>query len=321
MATNDVHQNSSFISLILPINNTASFRNSSMTFNTSTGPKPLSSNQTIFVVIRAIIAIVGSIGNLCLLTAAWKDRTSRPGTRILILNLAATSLLHVTLGQPVAMAYQYRSLPNPCPFSIFGVLLVTTANWSDVSLAFNRMVAVCYPHYYSQMSTRKAGCALWIGTWSLGGVIVGLIASGLGSEFREVRSGVCIPVTTSLFGGIMSFATLPVPLVVFGLVILRIMVALLAEHKRRNRVAVAPASRKRGVNRKRALARAMIASFAWCLCSTVPYTIIFNLFPQFSVNYPDGAGILRLVFWSEYAINPVSFGTRTGQLFQNLCIC
>ena len=307
----DLHANSSTLTFLPPINNTAFFRNSSMTFNSSTHRKHQSSNNTTVIAIRTIIAVVGTIGNLCLLAAAWKDRTSRAGTRVLIINLAASSFLFVAPGQAVMMVYLYSPLANPCPFFIFDTILATAANWSDVSLAFNRMIAVCYPHHYRRVSSCKAGGLICAVTWLLSGLIVGLSASGFGSWFKEVRPGLCLPVAASPLGTFWTMAMTPIPIAVFGLIILRITVTFVAERKTGNRLAPvnvpSAASKQKGTDRKKALARAMIASFAWCFCSTVPYLVIASFIPTFTARYPVALEALRLVFISEYAINPVNF--------------
>ena len=72
------------------------------------------------------------------------------------------------------------------------------------------------------------GCIICGATWLIAFAIVGLIASGLGLHYRENGQVVCDSIVINGFGNFMSLFSVLVPVCVFGVVAVRVRVAILA---------------------------------------------------------------------------------------------
>ena len=109
------------------------------------------------LVVRALIIGVGVVGSLFLLVAVSNDRTSKLGTRLLIINIAIAAFLAMVVGQTGTNIYIYFHISGSCSFHVINSILIdiVAANWAEVTLALNRMIAVCYPHQYNRFSSGK----------------------------------------------------------------------------------------------------------------------------------------------------------------------
>ena len=83
-------------SVDIPVRFNGSFYNGTIR-NVTTGVHSTQSGSCA-IGLRIAIGLVRVFGNLCLLIAAWKDRNTCAGTRLLIINIAVTSLLIVGTG-------------------------------------------------------------------------------------------------------------------------------------------------------------------------------------------------------------------------------
>ena len=109
-------------------------------------------------------------------------------TRLLIFNIAIDASLTMVVGQVGSNINMYFHISGACPFHNVTRILGVVANWADVALAINRLIAVCFPFLYTHFASGKVGGSVCGLTWLIGIVVVILLRSGIGSFFKEVRS-------------------------------------------------------------------------------------------------------------------------------------
>ncbi|GAV08337.1 hypothetical protein RvY_18047 [Ramazzottius varieornatus] len=265
---------------------------------------PRLGGETFVFAARHIIIIIGSVGNLCLLMAAWKERISRTGTRILLINMATAAFLRQAFVQSGVLVFTYKHIANSCPFYAFGNVVVAVANWAELALSINRVFAVSYPHLYKRISA--IGVSLWVCavTWMVGIIITVLLGLGGGSQYKEMHSGTCVPVIKNGFGNFLTVAMTLLPISLSGLAIVRILSTFVKKRRARHRAVSVNPQQRRVSLRTLALARTMVVSFSWCFVSVVPWLVILNLFPKFPVTHPLATEALRLLAAAEYTVNP-----------------
>lgn len=240
---------------------------------------------------RVAITVVGLVGNGTLCAAILKDRSMKPGTRILVLNLSTTSMLLMAPGQLGLAVYNYYGIPYSCPFTALGYVFHPVTNWADVALSANRMVAVMYPHHYTHLASVKCTSFVCVVVWLFGITLVAVITSGVGTSFQEVQPGACVLFATSKFGTVMVMFVSTIPICVCGLIIASLVIHLLVHRREQSRslnVQATKSTRRTVVHRRTlALAKVMIASFIWCLISTLPFYIGAYAFATFLAKSPD----------------------------------
>ena len=267
-----------------------------------------SSNRDIVnFALRAALITIGIFWNLLLILAVWNDRALRLGTRLLVINAALCAFLTMAVGQVGFNAYFYSRQSGACHVFIVNLITGTVANWAEVALAINRLVAVCYPQHYNRVASTSFGTLLCGLTWLIGASVIGFMGSGIGSSFREVQPGYCLPVITSAFGQFCLLMAAFVPDIAQLLLVLRITVDVFATRRSSAVVPAVPSPpwKTRGQKRKLRLLQAMVTSCLWCSCATLPWIVVSAFFPKALARGSLVVDALRLLYASEYAINPV----------------
>ncbi|GAV02273.1 hypothetical protein RvY_12863 [Ramazzottius varieornatus] len=211
-------------------------------------------------------------------------------------------------GQLGLAVYNYYGIPYSCPFTALGYVFHPVTNWADVALSANRMVAVMYPHYYTHLASVKSTSFVCMVVWLFGITLVAVITSGVGTSSREVQPGACVLFATSKIGTVMVMFVSTIPVCVCGLVIASLVIHLLVHRRAQScplNVQVTKSARQTVVHRRTlALAKVMIASFIWCLISTLPFYIGAYAFATFLAKSPRLSEALKIFATTEYSVNP-----------------
>ena len=117
----------------------------------------------------------------------------------------------MVVGQVGSNISMYFHISGACPIHNVTRILGVVANWADVALAINRLIAVCFPFLYTHFASGKVGGSVCGLTWLIGIVVVVLLRSGIGSFFKEVRSIWFLSVITSGFGQFLLLMSAFVP--------------------------------------------------------------------------------------------------------------
>ena len=288
-----------------------SVSSSSNTSNSSTADHPslIGWSTTYFS-----LCVIAACTNSALLIAVIRDRNSTLATRILIGNLAIAALLLSVIFFPGAaitiLVRTYVSTQSPNFCAIFSAILFTVQAsicWAEVCIAVNRLVAICFPYHYNlHWKGQKSSILLIAGAWTISVIIGALVGTGTGAKIVSVADGNCGMRAMNNFGQFVIFSVNIIP---YGIASLCSVVIFATVWCRARSAKVGPRNdqRERNIKRRLVVARAITASIIWCLICTIPLMIITTKFPYLIARDPALARWLKLLYVSEYAVNPVSF--------------
>ena len=161
-----------------------------------------------------LIAIVGTLGNLLVLTVIFAHIRFSTVSNILIANLASVDLLTACVLIPGDI---YRHLCRRMGYCnvdktfvmmhrILAQFVVTAASTSLFVIAMERFIAIAFPFRYKTLFTKKRAIACAVITWILGTVITGIF-HGLKIAFiQNIYCIFLILVTFFLYIYILSIA-------------------------------------------------------------------------------------------------------------------
>ena len=145
------------------------------------------------IVADGLIAIVGTVGNLLVLTVIFVHIRLSTVSNILIANLASVDLLTAFVLIPGGL---YRHVCNRMGYCrvnkvfvlshrILAQFVVTAASTSLFVIAMERFIAIAFPFRYKSLFTRKRAIACALLTWTLGALITGIF-HGLNIVYIQV---------------------------------------------------------------------------------------------------------------------------------------
>ncbi|GAV00040.1 hypothetical protein RvY_10950-2 [Ramazzottius varieornatus] len=250
--------------------------------------------------------VVAAVFNLSLLIAVLNDRTSHPGPRLLIANLAFSSFLLSTiflLPIDVGVHTGYRI---PCaPYYVGFHLTMVVCSWADVALSVNRVIAICFPHHYDRCKTVKVSLILAIAPWLLAAVFVILAELKIGSVFVLAAGRGCSKRLLNRLGTFLNFMEVIGPCVIVVLASLVVFYSTQLRKRKDSSGDMVSVRLTRLIRRRLIIAKAMGLSALWCILCVAPPTVIVNLYPQVLSIHPTMGKWLRTTTVAEYAVNPV----------------
>ncbi|GAU87546.1 hypothetical protein RvY_00376 [Ramazzottius varieornatus] len=274
---------------------------------------PSPSSITSWFVLSTTFHLFGGLTNLSLIIAAYNDRQSRPGSRLLVANLAfAGFLLSLVLsfGVTVATYFSYLGLtwllphPGHCVFYAMYQVAIAATSWADVCLAVNRLAAICFPHQYNRVGSRKVSALMIAIAWAISIIDIGLHSSGkFGGLLERSSNGLCSLRVTERRGGFLVFLTVVIPYALVGVASVPIFITAFIKI-RAARMSPQPQRRGTVLKKRLVIAKAMLASLIWCCLCAVPYTAVWSVAPRLFVQYQGLTYWLKVGFVAEFAINP-----------------
>lgn len=140
-----------------------------------------------------LIAIVGTLGNLLVLTVIFVQIRFSTVSNILIANLALVDLLTASVLIPGdihrhvcdRMGYCHVDKTFVLIHRILAQFVITAASTSLFVIAMERFIAIAFPFRYKSLFTRKRAIACAVLTWTLGTVITGIF-NGLKIVYIQV---------------------------------------------------------------------------------------------------------------------------------------
>ena len=127
----------------------------------------------IVFVFKILVDIIGSLANSCLLIVCYlKHQTDPNGVNLIIFQLVTCWLLLDLIVFPIndVMTFLYRfGYHAPHAYCVFNMtatsVLMGMANWTEVCLAINRVMAICVPLHYNRCSSRKVIFCMLLTVW------------------------------------------------------------------------------------------------------------------------------------------------------------
>ncbi|XP_078363784.1 alpha-1A adrenergic receptor-like [Oculina patagonica] len=140
-----------------------------------------------------LIAIVGTLGNLLVLTVIFVHIRFSTVSNILIANLASVDLLTACVLIPGDMYRHVCDRMGYCDVDktvvlmvkILAQFVVTAASTSLFVIAAERFIAIAFPFRYKTLFTRRRAIACAVLTWVLGAIITGVF-NGLNIVYIQI---------------------------------------------------------------------------------------------------------------------------------------
>ena len=206
-------------------------------------------------------------------------------------------------------------------------LLIGLANWTEVCLAMNRVLAICLPHQYSKLSSRRVVLGMLLATWLMVGFIGPDGAYPWGGQFMVIFINQCVFVSYGRLGDFFVSMVMFVPMGLTGTCCAIILAksALVQRQQRRAVVviaaapavaAVATGSRRPGghsphTQRRLEIAVLLFTSFLWGAACDTPWTVMVQTsYSHLFIEYPILAVWVHFIIDAQYSISPVSCVTR-----------
>ncbi|GAV01358.1 hypothetical protein RvY_12082 [Ramazzottius varieornatus] len=259
-----------------------------------------------WVGVNAVLHCFALLTNLTFVMVAVIDRTGLAGPRLLILNLAVCGLILSAGWYPATTFMAQRWQPDPppsCSFFAGTIFFVTATNWSDVPLAINRIVAICFPLYYRSFNTRLVSCVMIILSWVVPLALVLLTFFRIGAAFVGAPYGTCVIRALRPFGKIYSFVPAVIPFALVGLACCELFTAAHLKTRVSNKLSTRS---KRLLKRRLNIATAMLATLMWHVLMSFPIIYVSYGLPQVISQKPWLGNVIRGCTTLEFAISPKS---------------
>lgn len=132
---------------------------------------------TLWFIIFVGFCFVGALQNFSMVVVVWTNPTLRQGCGALLIHLSLTQALLFAIHYPIyAVLTLVKHLvkwdipQHWCPYVVMPQTLFSfVTNWTDVCLALNRLMAICFPHGYQscyrnhkKFSTIMILAAVWM---------------------------------------------------------------------------------------------------------------------------------------------------------------
>ena len=192
-----------------------------------------------------------------------------------------------------------------CPFFAFYNFLLIVTSWADVALAINRVVAVSLPHHYDSIASIRVTSIMTFIVWVIGSIVVSLMLLGKGLHYQQITPGSCLNIVTSGLGVFLTMAMNTIPVIIAGICSLVILGGVgcyrCTAGTDRDQLRPAVLRQRNTLKKRMVLAKAMMASFVWCFCCTMPLVISLNFLQKMIKLHPSWVEAVRILAATEYA--------------------
>ncbi|GAV05094.1 hypothetical protein RvY_15274 [Ramazzottius varieornatus] len=251
--------------------------------------------------------------NLAFVLAVYADRTSKGGPRLLIGNLAMCSFLYCIILYPIYTLQEWLppgEMPSSCTIIAPTMFFMAAISWADVSLSVNRTVAICFPLRYNNFRGYKITCALIAASWVISVFVPAVIGSGTGVNYVVVmlssNSSFCTISTTNNLGAFSVGLCIPIPYAFIGMASLAIYCTAYVRMRNPPANASEAARRKRMINKRLVIVKAMLVSLLWNVVCSTPVLLTTSVPADDIRNQTLINNLEALTPGLLYALNPVS---------------
>jgi 7 transmembrane receptor (rhodopsin family) len=268
-----------------------------------------------FLSVSMTILIFGAANNFVFLLVTVKNRTLRSGSGWLIANFflanmllsiySTISIIVINLDPSDSIATTFKVY---CPFHMWMIITLGFTNpWTDVCLAVNRFVAICLPHQYHRISSKKVLIAMIAYCW-IGSFICGLlVGTGMTAQSIELVAKGCKVIKSNYIGLLSSYYGIYLPYVLIGLVIFGIMAKVISDRFHRFMAgSVVPEGLRGSQERRLKKARMFLAVYMWGIICYIPNILMNNVFFYYLQKYPLVGFSTRILSSCNYAFVPVN---------------
>ena len=267
-----------------------------------------------WLTLRLFICLVGIINSCLLMLVVWRDRSTSTGTRLLVLSLFFSACLLCGIFVPAASVI--NGLPtlfqsqNPrnlvCSMYTGAQFCLMTFGFTDVSLAINRLIAVCLPHEFTSWQSTRICCIMVGLSWSLAFLTVILPVFDVGGSYVLLPDMRCTMKASSRLGTATQFFIGVIP---YSLVGLFSFVIFTTVYLKKRRLQKAPSVTMRYkyqmLHKHLFIAKAMALLLIVNLITSLPYIVTLAAAPAM-FKRPVVGHIVTTLPLISYALNPVS---------------
>ena len=262
------------------------------------------SSDIVFIVVNGLIIVVGTMGNLLVLTVVFANIRLATVSNLLIVNLASVDLLTTAVVIPGDIYRHVCARMGHCHVSetfviahrTFAHFIVTAAATSLFVIAIDRFISIAYPMKYTSLFTKSRAVACVVVTWILG-VVVTAVFNGLKVVYIQNVFCICLL------------------LLMFALYAYILSVAL--KHERRIAAMQVRYERKASIfpwERKSAQTMAIILG-VYGVC-WIPSVVYYSIVAGKNREYPNVQLWMKTVYYLNAALNPFIYGVRSKRFRQ-----
>ncbi|OQV16131.1 hypothetical protein BV898_09766 [Hypsibius exemplaris] len=270
---------------------------------------------------KYIIGLSGGLTNLFLIVVVClQTSTLSAGIKWLVVQYSfayfSISLIMYPVRDTMIMGTQFNftvPLSQYCPhFAAANTVCWALANWTEVCLAFNRLVAICFPHHYAYLKPKKAIVICLLFAWAMA-FLAALPATYAWPGRQPLTKAAILSCSILQAGPASQFVTsweTFIPYSIAGLMSITILVKAALMKRKRHIGDVNSKTDKRQMTthkRRMKLAFMLVASFVWnCICN-MPFLIITTGMAYLLKANPSLGLWVRLLRSFQVAISPLVF--------------
>lgn len=270
------------------------------------------------------LSVFGTLFNLLLVVVVLSSRKLRTGSGVLIAYVHIVLTLQCSVNMPLLFAPVYQALLTNrtatdayCRDTFpFQWAMSQVVSWSDMMIAINRMVAICFPYSYPKWTEKKALIIMMIIPWCSGVTTIGCLRLGIGGVFRSVPPwGACGAIMYPVMAQLNAIFSTAIPVGGSGVIYIVIFVVMAGRwlslsRKSGNRLAplqVSPAARqeRKTVARRNKSAKILFVVYIWYGTCLSPTPIAASLYPVVYNSLPILQLLFRALLLLGYATMPV----------------
>ena len=264
-----------------------------------------------WIIVIALLCFAGIITSILALIVTWPRRNGLAGVSVLVWHLVLVTLLNCIIVFPsniiiIQLTQSGHRLPHfTCPFlASFNAVLQRLVNWSEVSLAVNRVVALFTPHSYQAWTTKKVNICLILSIWLISSSIA--LPISLGGLVRVGPLGQCTVALTiqkdAEYRDPFSIITYS-PYAICGVGALSI---LWKVSFRSRMVSDGGVSRRRVTSRRMKMAVVLVIVFVWNTACNLIAVVIVRFLPGLLASSPVSSLWFLVLLALMNATTPVS---------------
>ncbi|OWA50497.1 hypothetical protein BV898_15010 [Hypsibius exemplaris] len=279
----------------------------------------------VHAVVTIIISLIGAPLNGLLLYLCYRKHQVDPSpTGFLVVQMVAAWLILTALVFPlsdalsIAKAFFGFHIPNAyCVLQMTAsVLFGALSKWTEVVLAFNRLVAISFPYHFTAFNSRRVIFCMMAMAWLFASCAFFPIA-GVGGIYATGPLNSCIVLVSGRFALFLGIWLNYVTAGLIGICCMAILakaVYLRYRHRQLRRIEVAEANpevslnlsaQDRNVQRRTELAMMIVAVFAFNTICSAPF-IFVNVVHNYLMKDPNVGPWLTSVVQAQYSINPLA---------------
>ncbi|OWA53646.1 hypothetical protein BV898_18067 [Hypsibius exemplaris] len=247
---------------------------------------------TTWIATTLTVCVVGILNNILLLLVTWSAKLQRSGVSFLLFHFVGVNLLMCLITGPAAIflvlikRHGWHIPSNICYYvTTLNTINISVVNWSDVGLAFNRFVALYFPHSYKAWATTPVNIAIIACSWFIPIALTMPFTVAAGGQSVALSPiGLCALNPSGVLGSFLLVCASYLPYAISGAVALLILWQCFTisrpkvgtEDRR-----FEASARGRVAHRRLNMAKMLLFIFLWTgLCVLPAYVVTHTKYPQ-----------------------------------------